>query len=148
MCCLVLVWCCMCCSRARRDSVRTLGTRELSDEIHPVSITRFPLRRCSPGAGLLKIHLFIGSGERFSRGWIRKDGNLLTETGCRTFCSRALRNESRVVYIHMHTYTYICINLHTYTYIHIHIHTHAHTYTYSNTSPGIRYKVAPFSLSV
>ena len=31
--------------------------------VHPVSITRFPLRR-------------------FSRGWVRKDGNLLTETGC------------------------------------------------------------------
>ena len=31
--------------------------------LHPVSITRFPL-------------------SIFSRGWVRKDGNLLTETGC------------------------------------------------------------------
>ena len=27
--------------------------------------------------------MFIGSGVIFSRGWVRKDGNLLTETGCR-----------------------------------------------------------------
>ena len=26
---------------------------------------------------------FIGSGVRFSRVWVRKDGNLVTETGCR-----------------------------------------------------------------
>ena len=30
--------------------------------LHPVSITRFPLRRFSPGAGLLRNILFIGSG--------------------------------------------------------------------------------------
>ena len=30
--------------------------------LHPVSITRFPLRRFSPGAGLLTYVFFIGSG--------------------------------------------------------------------------------------
>ena len=30
--------------------------------LHPVSITRFPLRRFSPGAGLLRYVFFIGSG--------------------------------------------------------------------------------------
>ena len=30
--------------------------------LHPVSITRFPLRRLSPGAGLLRCIFFIGSG--------------------------------------------------------------------------------------
>ena len=51
-------------------------------QVHPVSITRFPLRRFSPGAGLLRYVFFIGSGLRFSRGWVRKEGDLLTETGC------------------------------------------------------------------
>ena len=50
--------------------------------IHPVSITRFPLSRFSPGAGCSGIHLFTLSTLRFSRGWVRKDGNLLMETGC------------------------------------------------------------------
>ena len=50
--------------------------------IHPVSITRFPLIIFSLGAELLRNPLFIGSGVRFSSGWVRKDGNLLTETGC------------------------------------------------------------------
>ena len=48
----------------------------------PVSITRFPLRRFSPGAGLLRSRLFHRQWLRFSRGWVRKDGNLLKETGC------------------------------------------------------------------
>ena len=30
--------------------------------VHPVSITRFPLRRFSPGAGLLRNRFFVGSG--------------------------------------------------------------------------------------
>ena len=30
--------------------------------IHPFSITRFPLQRFSPGAGLLRYVFFIGSG--------------------------------------------------------------------------------------
>ena len=50
--------------------------------LHPVSITRFPLRRFSPGAGLLRNPFFTLSTLIFSRGWVRKDGNLLTETGC------------------------------------------------------------------
>ena len=32
------------------------------DKLHPVSITRFPLSRFSPGAGLLRNPFFIGSG--------------------------------------------------------------------------------------
>ena len=42
--------------------------------VHPVSITRFPLRRFSPGAGLLRNHFFTLSTLRFCRGWVRKDG--------------------------------------------------------------------------
>ena len=51
--------------------------------VHPVSITRFPLSRFSPGAGLLRNPFFHRQWLRFSRGWVRKDGNLLTETGCK-----------------------------------------------------------------
>ena len=50
--------------------------------VHPVSVRRFPLRRFSPGAGLLRNPLFHWWRLRFSRGWVRKDGNLLKETGC------------------------------------------------------------------
>ena len=49
---------------------------------HPVSIARLPLRRFSPGAGLLKNPFVHRQWLRFSRGWVRKDGNLLSETGC------------------------------------------------------------------
>ena len=34
------------------------------------------------GLGCSGTHLFIDSGVRLSRGWVRKDGNLLRETGC------------------------------------------------------------------
>ena len=51
--------------------------------VHPVSIARFPLRRFSPGAGLLRYVFFTLSTLTFSRGWVRKDGNLLRETGCK-----------------------------------------------------------------
>ena len=57
--------------------------------LHPVSITRFPLTRLSPGAGLLSNRLFHRQRLRFSRGWVRKDGNLLTETGCIMIISRS-----------------------------------------------------------
>ena len=72
-----------------------VGWHARSPCVHPVSITRFPLRRFSPGAGLLRNPLFIGSGVRFSRGWVRKDGNLPTETGCRV-SSDALRGGNQV----------------------------------------------------
>ena len=49
-----------------------------STSMHPVSITRFPLRRFSPGAGLLRNPFFL-----LARGWVRKDGSLLRETGCK-----------------------------------------------------------------
>ena len=51
--------------------------------VHPVSMTRFPLSRFSPGAGLLRNPYFTLPTLRFSSGWVRKDGNLVTETGCR-----------------------------------------------------------------
>ena len=50
--------------------------------LHPVSITRFPLRRFSPGAGLLRNPFVHRKWLRFSRCWVRTDGNLLTEIGC------------------------------------------------------------------
>ena len=50
--------------------------------LHPVSITRFPLRGFSPGAGLLRNPCCTPSRLRFSRGWVRKDGNIVMETGC------------------------------------------------------------------
>ena len=40
----------------------TLEVHARASEVHPVSITRFPLRRFSPGAGLLRYVFFIGSG--------------------------------------------------------------------------------------
>ena len=58
----------------------------LSSTIHPVSITRFPLSRFSPGAGLLRYVFFTLSTVRLSRGWVRKDGNLVMETGCTGVC--------------------------------------------------------------
>ena len=57
--------------------------------VHPVSITRFPLRRFSPGAGLLRYVFCHREWLRFSRGWVQKDGNLLTETGCIESSGRA-----------------------------------------------------------
>ena len=41
---------------------------------HPVSITRFPLRRFSQGAGLLRYVLFIGSGKDFPGAGSEKTG--------------------------------------------------------------------------
>ena len=43
------------------DSKHTTNELDIPD-IHPVSITRFPLIRFSPGAGLLRYVFFIGSG--------------------------------------------------------------------------------------
>ena len=51
-------------------------------KLHPVSITRFPLTRLSPGSGLLRNRFLHWQRLRFSRVWVRKDGNLVTETGC------------------------------------------------------------------
>ena len=61
--------------------------------LHPVSITRFPLSRFSQGAGLLRNPFFTLSTLRFSRGWVRKDGNLVMETGCT--CRRARAAQAR-----------------------------------------------------
>ena len=89
--------------------------------LHPVSITRFPLRRFSPGAGLLRNHFLHRQWLRFSRGRVRKDGNLLTETRCRTtfvfarVClvvieMRKLRLQYSV-YIYIYIYIYICTTI-------------------------------------
>ena len=43
---------------------------------------------------------------RFSRGWVRKDGNLLTETGCITIIYLYL-SLSIYIYIYMCIYIYI-----------------------------------------
>ena len=65
-------------------AARCLGSADAAPRsIHPVSITRFPLTRFSPGAGLLRNPFVTLATLRFSRGWVRKDGNLVTETGCR-----------------------------------------------------------------
>ena len=45
------------------------------------------------GLGCSGTYFFIGSGVRFSRVWVRKDGNLLTETGC-------MREKQGGAYIH------------------------------------------------
>ena len=47
--------------RRRRPAARA-APRDSRPALHPVSITRFPLRRFSPGAGLLRYVFFIGSG--------------------------------------------------------------------------------------
>ena len=64
-------------------------------QVHPVSITRFPLSRFSPGAGLLRNPCFALSTLRFSRGWVRKDGNLVMETGCTLLCAAERYGPSR-----------------------------------------------------
>ena len=38
------------------------GLPRIGGRLHPVSITRFPLRRLSPGAELLRYLFFIGGG--------------------------------------------------------------------------------------
>ena len=43
-------------------------------QVHPVSITRFPLRRFSPGAGLLRNPFFISSGQDFPGAGSEKTG--------------------------------------------------------------------------
>ena len=65
----------------------TMLVRRLA--VHPVSITRFPLRRFSPGAGLLINRFVHRFWLRLSRGWVRKDGNLLTEIGRMLFLEGA-----------------------------------------------------------
>ena len=49
--------------------------------VRPVSITRFPLTRFSPGSGLLRSP-FVHRSLRFFRVWVRKNGNLVMETRC------------------------------------------------------------------
>ena len=78
------IFTCVCISYMNpRPAEYTCITHNTYDtDVHPVSITIFPLRRPSPGAGLLR-NLFVTlSMLRLSRGWVRKDRNLLTETGC------------------------------------------------------------------
>ena len=64
-----------------QGQAREVGGAE-RETIRPVSITRFPLSRFSPGAGLLRNPFFTLSTLRLSRGWVRKDGNLVMETRC------------------------------------------------------------------
>ena len=73
--------CCGCVPQRRDENPQCLRRLPM---LHPVSITRFPLTRFSPGAGLLRNPFVTLSTLRFSRGWVRKDGNLLMETGCIT----------------------------------------------------------------
>ena len=96
----------------------------LTFAIHPVSMTRFPLSRFSPGAGLLRNPFVHRWRLRLSRGWVRKDGNLVTETGCThgSFLSLSLYS---YIYMYIYIYIYICrcvyIYIYTYTYIHSNI---------------------------
>ena len=64
------------------DKIGNIGENII---IHPVSITRFPLTRFSPGSGLLRNPCFTLSTPRFSRVWVRKDGNLVME---KLLCAR------------------------------------------------------------
>ena len=52
----------------------------------------------SPGAGLRRNPFVHRWWLRFSRGWLRKDGNLLTETGCTSF--------PRYICIYIYIYIY------------------------------------------
>ena len=80
--------------------------------VHPVSITRFPLRRFSPGAGLLRNPFVTLSTLRISRGWVRKAGNLLTETGCTGMNSNSVDNSNMttmIIVIMIIVVTMMCI---------------------------------------
>ena len=102
--------------------------------LHPVSITRFPLSRFSPGAGLLRNPFFTLSTLRLSRGWVRKDGNLVMETGCSEVRRRALRDLAGVrggallgdmIYIYIHIFViYLYMFMHIRISIYIYIYTH------------------------
>ena len=65
-----------------------------SHAVHPVSITRFPLRRLSPGAGLLRYVCTNGFLSNADPGESLVRGNLVMETGC--------------IYVYMH-YIRICV---------------------------------------
>ena len=67
-----------CITRGPQGFTKTKGVESL----HPVSITRFPLTRFSPGSGLLRNPFVHRWRLKFSRVWVRKDGDLLTEIGC------------------------------------------------------------------
>ena len=114
----------------------------------PVSITRFPLIIFSPGAGLLRNPLFTLSRLRFSRGWVRKDGDLLTETGC-TQAVKAVREAGitpadvdavetwgevlYIIYVYVYVYT-LCvghIELHVCMYVYVCIYIHIYIYIYT-----------------
>ena len=112
--------------------------------LHPVSITRFPLRRFSPGAGLLRNPFFHRWRLRFSRGWVRKDGNLLTETttssALQEGCAKGLRRRAHkhlYIYIYVYIYIYICTNSNNTT---NNTSSHINIQSYSGTGPAF-----PFS---
>ena len=82
--------------------------------------------------------MFIDSGVRFSRGWVRKDGNLVRETGCKAqgpaeeHGGGAAQARGRpdlpgyytstYIYIYIYIYTHVCICVYIYIYIHMYMY--------------------------
>ena len=124
--------------------------------VHPVSITRFSITRFRQGLGCSGIHCFTLSTLRFSRVWVRKEGNLVTETGCMSrkprlwnlkwttinwervcrefhepgFC---VTSKCRLKYHAIHIYIYIYVYTHVSLYVYIYIY----IYRYTQISQGL-----------
>ena len=73
-------------SRGALDEIYHPLCAQIPEEVAPTPglHNKIPLRTFSPGAGLLRNPFVKLSTLRLSRGWVRKDGNLLRETGCKS----------------------------------------------------------------
>ena len=105
--------------------------------IHPVAITKSSLTRLIPRVGLPRNRFLMGSltaALRLSKGWVRKDLNLVMGIGFTYYVSRVYthiryprtsgrRRQCHI--INICTYIiYIYIPICIYIYIYIYIHTH------------------------
>ena len=126
--------------------------------VHPVSITRFPLRRFSPGAGLLRNPFFYTINAKTFQGLGPKrrescNGDRVY-AGRATSCTRSSPSSSRIVYYisvgctiavdyiyyamfgHTIPYLIMCFTmlsdlLHIYIYIHIHVFMYIYIYIHT-----------------
>ena len=107
--------------------------------IHPVAITKSSLTRLIPRVGLPRNRFLMGSltaALRLSKGWVRKDLNLVMGIGFTYYVSRVYthiryprtsgrRRQCHIINICTYIiYIYIPICIYTYIYIYIYISTH------------------------
>ena len=110
----------------------------------------FPSQDFFQGLGCPEAFLLIGSltaALRFSKGWVRKDLNLVMGIGCtwcraciiwnmmfRTFFSGRRRCYMLYIYIYTHTYIYTQYSMYIHVYIYIYIYIYIYTYIYTYTT--------------